>query len=93
MKPVEIALPAAQAADFWQQLLAAGVKPAGLGARDTLRLEAGMNLYGQEMDEGVSPLAANMGWTISWEPPTVSSLAVRRWKCSARTARKSWSGW
>jgi len=44
------------------------VKPAGLGARDTLRLEAGMNLYGQEMDEGVSPLAANMGWTISWEP-------------------------
>lgn len=44
------------------------MKPAGLGARDTLRLEAGMNLYGQEMDEGVSPLAANMGWTIAWEP-------------------------
>lgn len=64
----EIALPAAQAADFWQQLIAAGVKPAGLGARDTLRLEAGMNLYGQEMDEGVSPLAANMAWTVSWEP-------------------------
>ncbi len=49
-------------------MLAAGVKPAGLGARDTLRLEAGMNLYGQEMDEGVSPLAANMGWTIAWQP-------------------------
>lgn len=64
----EIALPATMAADFWQRLLAAGVKPAGLGARDTLRLEAGMNLYGQEMDEGVSPLAANMGWTICWEP-------------------------
>lgn len=64
----EIALPAAQAADFWHKLLAAGVKPAGLGARDTLRLEAGMNLYGQEMDEGVSPLAANMGWTIAWQP-------------------------
>ncbi|AML57152.1 Aminomethyltransferase (glycine cleavage system T protein) [Serratia rubidaea] len=64
----EIALPQEQAADFWQRLLAAGVKPAGLGARDTLRLEAGMNLYGQEMDEGVSPLAANMGWTIAWEP-------------------------
>jgi aminomethyltransferase len=44
------------------------VKPAGLGARDTLRLEAGMNLYGQEMDESVSPLAANMGWTIAWAP-------------------------
>lgn len=64
----EIALPQEQVADFWQQLLAAGVKPAGLGARDTLRLEAGMNLYGQEMDEGVSPLAANMGWTIAWAP-------------------------
>lgn len=64
----EIALPATAAADFWQRLLAAGVKPAGLGARDTLRLEAGMNLYGQEMDEGVSPLAANMGWTVCWEP-------------------------
>ena len=46
----------------------AGVKPCGLGARDTLRLEAGMNLYGQEMDETISPLAANMGWTIAWEP-------------------------
>lgn len=64
----EIALPQEQVADFWQKLLAAGVKPAGLGARDTLRLEAGMNLYGQEMDEGVSPLAANMGWTIAWLP-------------------------
>ncbi len=47
----EIALPKQQVVAFWQQLLAAGVKPAGLGARDTLRLEAGMNLYGQEMDE------------------------------------------
>lgn len=64
----EIALPKAQTIDFWQQLLAAGVKPAGLGARDTLRLEAGMNLYGQEMDDGISPLAANMGWTVAWEP-------------------------
>ena len=64
----EIALPADQAADLWQQLLDAGVKPCGLGARDTLRLEAGMNLYGLDMDESVSPLAANMAWTISWEP-------------------------
>ena len=64
----EIALPAEQAVEAWQKLLAAGVQPAGLGARDTLRLEAGMNLYGQEMDESVSPLAANMGWTIAWEP-------------------------
>jgi len=64
----EISLPNGDAADFWQKLLDAGVKPAGLGARDTLRLEAGMNLYGQDMDETVSPLAANMGWTIAWEP-------------------------
>lgn len=64
----EIAMPNEKAADFWRALVEAGVKPAGLGARDTLRLEAGMNLYGQEMDEGVSPLAANMGWTIAWEP-------------------------
>ncbi|TWX72894.1 glycine cleavage system aminomethyltransferase GcvT [Colwellia sp. C1TZA3] len=64
----EIALPVEQAAKLWQQLLDLGVKPCGLGARDTLRLEAGMNLYGLDMDEGVSPLAANMAWTISWAP-------------------------
>ena len=64
----EIVVPEAQAADLWQKLLDAGVAPCGLGARDTLRLEAGMNLYGLDMDETVSPLAANMAWTISWEP-------------------------
>ena len=64
----EIMVPLVQAADFWQSLIDAGVKPCALGARDTLRLEAGMNLYGQDMDETVSPLAANMGWTITWEP-------------------------
>lgn len=63
----EIALPSEMAADFWQKLLDAGVKPCGLGARDTLRLEAGMNLYGQDMDESVTPLAANMAWTIVWD--------------------------
>lgn len=64
----EIALPQDQAVAFWQRLVQAGVRPCGLAARDTLRLEAGMNLYGQEMDEQVSPLAANMGWTIAWAP-------------------------
>lgn len=64
----EIMVPAEQAEEFWQKLIDAGVAPCGLGARDTLRLEAGMNLYGQDMDETVSPLAANMGWTITWEP-------------------------
>ena len=65
---LEIMLPAEQSAEFWQTLLAAGCKPCGLGARDTLRLEAGMNLYGSDMDESISPLAANMAWTIAWEP-------------------------
>jgi aminomethyltransferase len=64
----EIMVPIARAHEFWNDLLKAGVVPCGLGARDTLRLEAGMNLYGQDMDETVSPLAANMGWTITWEP-------------------------
>lgn len=64
----EILLPQDQAIDFWQKLLAAGVHPCGLGARDTLRLEAGMNLYGHEMNETVGPLDAGLGWTIAWEP-------------------------
>ncbi|MES3025047.1 MAG: glycine cleavage system aminomethyltransferase GcvT [Pseudomonadota bacterium] len=60
----EIAFPATQADAMWNALMAAGVKPAGLGARDTLRLEAGMNLYGQDMDETVNPLDAGLAWTI-----------------------------
>jgi len=64
----EIVLPAEQAADFWSRLRAAGVHPTGLGARDTLRLEAGMNLYGSDMDETVSPLESALGWTVAWEP-------------------------
>ncbi len=65
---LEIMIPKEDAADFWQQLSEAGVQPCGLGARDTLRLEAGMNLYGNDMDESVSPLIAGMGWTVAWEP-------------------------
>ncbi|MGB1580772.1 MAG: glycine cleavage system aminomethyltransferase GcvT [Nevskiales bacterium] len=64
----EIILPADAAQRLWQQLLAAGVKPCGLGARDTLRLEAGMNLYGQDMDEFTHPLESGLGWTVAWEP-------------------------
>lgn len=60
----EIGVPATQAEALWNALVAAGVKPAGLGARDTLRLEAGMNLYGQDMDETVNPLDAGLAWTI-----------------------------
>ena len=64
----EIIVPENVTCDFWQKLLDEGVKPCGLGARDTLRLEAGMNLYGLDMDETISPIAANMAWTIAWEP-------------------------
>lgn len=67
-KGLEVMLPASGAGPFWDRLLELGVAPVGLGARDTLRLEAGMNLYGHDMDETVSPLAANMEQTISWEP-------------------------
>ncbi|HJV25742.1 MAG TPA: glycine cleavage system aminomethyltransferase GcvT [Aromatoleum sp.] len=60
----ELALPATRAAEVWNALAQAGVKPCGLGARDTLRLEAGMNLYGQDMDDDVSPLDAGVSWTV-----------------------------
>lgn len=63
----EVVVPEARTVDFWNALLTAGVKPAGLGARDTLRLEAGMNLYGQDMDETVSPLEAALAWTVSFD--------------------------
>ena len=64
----EVILPHADLVPLWRGLEAAGVRPCGLGARDTLRLEAGMNLYGQDMDESVHPLAAGLGWTIAWAP-------------------------
>lgn len=64
----EIILPQQQAATLWQALLDAGVKPIGLGARDTLRLEAGMSLYGTDMDETTTPLESGLGWTVAWEP-------------------------
>lgn len=67
-KGLELILPETEAPEIWDKLLVAGVKPVGLGARDTLRLEAGMNLYGHDMDESISPIEANMEQTIAWEP-------------------------
>ncbi|TZF91768.1 glycine cleavage system aminomethyltransferase GcvT [Cognatilysobacter lacus] len=61
----EVLVPADHTARIWDRLVEAGVKPAGLGARDTLRLEAGMNLYGQDMDEDVSPYEAGLAWTVA----------------------------
>ena len=64
----EILLPDTEAPALWDGLAEAGVKPCGLGARDTLRLEAGMNLYGADMTESTSPLISGLGWTVAWEP-------------------------
>lgn len=64
----EIMVPASEAPALWDKLAHAGVKPCGLGARDTLRLEAGMNLYGNDMTEDTSPLISGLSWTIAWSP-------------------------
>ena len=65
---VEVILPGDDAVNLWKQLMTIDVKPTGLGARDTLRLEAGMALYGLDMDETTSPLASGLGWTVAWQP-------------------------
>jgi aminomethyltransferase len=66
---VELAVPAAAAGDVWDAVLAAGIAPAGLGARDTLRLEAGLPLHGHELGEGITPLQAGLGWVVGWDKP------------------------
>jgi aminomethyltransferase len=81
----EITLPAAEAPAAWDSLKAAGVAPCGLGARDTLRLEAGMNLYGQDMDESVCPLEAGLAWTIDMKSAGrdfIGRKALEAWKTS-----------
>ena len=65
----EITLPGTEAVALWERLLAVDVAPAGLGARDTLRLEAGMNLYGQDMDENVTPMESGLQWTVDLSTP------------------------
>ncbi len=64
----EIMIPNDRAEKLWDDLVQQGVRPCGLGARDSLRLEAGMNLYGSDMDESISPLEAGLNWTVAWEP-------------------------
>jgi aminomethyltransferase len=64
---VELLVPAPRAMAIWNGLAGAGVRPCGLGARDTLRLEAGMNLYGQDMDESVTPLESGLAWSVMLE--------------------------
>ncbi len=67
---VEIAVPAEAAPGLWQAILEAGIIPAGLGARDTLRLEAGLPLHGHELGAGITPLQAGLGWVVAWDKPT-----------------------
>jgi aminomethyltransferase len=64
---VEIHVPAASAPDVWTAIVATGITPAGLGARDTLRLEAGLPLHGHELGEGITPLQAGLGWVVRWD--------------------------
>jgi aminomethyltransferase len=66
---VECAVPVDAAASFWDAVLATGVQPAGLGARDTLRLEAALPLHGHELGPGITPLQAGLGWVVSWTKP------------------------
>lgn len=66
---VEIAVPSESAPSLWQALLGAGIRPAGLGARDTLRLEAGLPLHGHELGVGISPLQAGLDWVVAWDKP------------------------
>lgn len=84
---VEIAVPAAHAQPLWQALLDAGAEPAGLGARDTLRLEAGLPLHGHELGPGITPLQARLGWVVAWDKPAFrgkSALEAERERGPAR---------
>lgn len=65
---LEIIVPSEEIIPLWRELLAAGIAPCGLAARDTLRVEAGLLLYGQDMDETTTPLECGLGWTVKWEP-------------------------
>ena len=67
---VELSVPVEAAQDLWHVLVAAGAEPAGLGARDTLRLEAGLPLHGHELGPGISPLEAGLGWVVGWDKET-----------------------
>ncbi|CAB4593425.1 unannotated protein [freshwater metagenome] len=85
---IEIAVPADGAATIWKALLAAGATPAGLGARDTLRLEAALPLHGHELGEGITPLQAKLNWVVAWNKPSFigkSALESERSRGVSRT--------
>ena len=66
---LEVAVPVEHAARVWEAIVATGITPAGLGARDTLRLEAGLPLHGHELGAGITPLQASLGWVVAWNKP------------------------
>ena len=85
---VEVILPGEAAISLWQQLAQAGVAPAGLAARDTLRLEAGLNLYGQDMDDETSPLVSNLAWTVDLsDREFIGKAALEAEKAAGVTAK------
>lgn len=88
----EIMLPESAGIALWQQLLALGVTPCGLGARDTLRLEAGMNLYGADMDESISPLACGLTWTLALEPADRDFIGRKALERLATEPQPRWIG-
>ncbi len=73
---VEIFVPLEAAVDLWRALVEAGVTPAGLGARDTLRLEMGYPLHGHELGSGITPLQAGLGWVVGWDKPAFAGRAA-----------------
>ncbi|HUF32392.1 MAG TPA: glycine cleavage system aminomethyltransferase GcvT [Acidimicrobiales bacterium] len=87
---VEVAVPAEAAGELWAALVDAGITPAGLGARDTLRLEAGLPLHGHELGPGITPLQAGLGWVVGWDKgdfPGRAPLAAERERGPARILR------
>ncbi len=87
---VEVAVPAANGAAvaFWDAVLTAGVMPAGLGARDTLRLEAGLPLHGHELGPGITPLQAGLGWVIGWDKEDFQGRAALEAERATGPARR-----
>lgn len=71
---IEIAVPTSQSEALWDALASAGAKPAGLGARDTLRLEAGLPLHGHELGDGITPLQANLEWVVGWKKDSFQGM-------------------
>jgi aminomethyltransferase len=84
---VEIAVPASDAPALWRALLAAGIEPAGLGARDTLRLEAALPLHGHELGPGITPLQAGLAWVVAWSKPKFRGKAALEAERAAGPAR------